>query len=113
MLRPSVASEAKVKRRASAPNAGMPSGNSFLVLDSMRGASFGRRRPVVRFLSSGSSSMPSIRSTGSRVLPSDLLIFLPSESRTRPCTYTVWNGTWPVKCLVIMTMRATQKKMMS
>jgi hypothetical protein len=25
----------------------------------------------------------------------------------------VWNGTLPVKCLVIMTMRATQKKMMS
>ncbi|MNN01834.1 hypothetical protein D3C81_1144620 [compost metagenome] len=86
MLRPSVASEAKVKRSASAPKAGMPSGNSFLVFFSILGASLGRRRPVVRFFSSVSRSMPSIRSTGSSVLPSDLLIFLPSESRTRPCT---------------------------
>jgi hypothetical protein len=57
--------------------------------------------------------MPSIRSIGSSVLPLDLDIFWPCESRTRPCTYTVSNGTLPVKCVVIMTIRATQKKMMS
>ena len=57
--------------------------------------------------------MPSIRSIGSSTLPFDLLIFWPSESRTRPVTYTSRNGTLPVKCSDIITMRATQKKMMS
>ena len=40
-------------------------------------------------------------------------IFFPSASRTRALMYTCRNGTWPVKCVVIMIIRATQKKMMS
>ncbi|MCY1366205.1 hypothetical protein D9M69_530880 [compost metagenome] len=113
MLRPSEASEAKVKRSASAPKAGMPSGNSFCVFLRTAGAVSGLRRPWVRLSSSAGSSMPSIRSTGSSTLPSDLLIFLPWASRTRPWMYTSLNGTVPMKCLVIMIIRATQKKMMS
>src|SRR5574343_1943863 len=57
--------------------------------------------------------IPSIRSIGSSTLPLDLDIFWPSESRIRPCTYTSRNGILPVRCLVIITIRATQKKMMS
>ncbi len=91
----------------------MPSGNSFCVFLRTVGAVSGLRRPVVRLSSSGSSAMPSIRSTGSSTLPSDLLIFLPCASRTRPWMYTCLNGTRPVKCVVIMIIRATQKKMMS
>jgi hypothetical protein len=41
------------------------------------------------------------------------LIFLPCASRTRPWMYTCLNGTRPVKCVVIMIILATQKKMMS
>ena len=67
-----------MNRSASAPYAGMPSGNSFFVRSRTSGAVSGRRRPVVRFSSSGSSAMPSIRSTGSMTLPSDFDIFSPS-----------------------------------
>ncbi|SKO27236.1 Uncharacterised protein [Mycobacteroides abscessus subsp. massiliense] len=67
-----------VKRNASAPMLGMPSGKSFFVASSTFGAVSGLRRPVVRFTSSFSKSMPSIKSTGSMTLPSDLDIFLPS-----------------------------------
>ena len=91
----------------------MPSGNSFSVCLRTLGAVSGLRRPWVRFSSSGSKVMPSIRSTGSSTLPSDLLIFLPCASSTRPWMYTCLNGTLPVKCVVIMIIRATQKKMMS
>ena len=44
---------------------------------------------------------------------SDLDIFLPSWSRTMPWMYTSLNGTLPVKWVVIIIMRATQKKMIS
>ena len=57
--------------------------------------------------------MPSMRSRGSSVLPFDFDIFSPSASRTMALMYTWRNGTLPVKCVVIITMRATQKKMMS
>ncbi len=57
--------------------------------------------------------MPSIKSTGSITLPSDFDIFLPSWSRTMPWIYTSLNGTLPVKWVVIIIMRATQKKMIS
>ena len=113
MSRPGEASEAKVKRSASVPKAGMPSGNSLRVRFSIFSASFGFIRPVVRFFTSSSRPMPSIRSIGSSTLPLDLDIFWPSASRIRPCTYTSLNGILPVMCLVIITMRATQKKMMS
>src|SRR3989304_4693250 len=68
---------------------------------------------VKRFFTNSSMPMPSIRSMGSSTLPLDLDIFWPSASRIRPCTYTSLNGILPVMCLVIITMRATQKKMMS
>ena len=77
MLRPREAKEAKVKRRASAPKAGIPCGNSFSVFLRTAGAVSGFLRPVVRLPNNGSSSIPSIKSTGSKTLPSDLLIFLP------------------------------------
>ena len=57
--------------------------------------------------------MPSIKSKGSKILPLDLLIFWPCPSRTNPVTYTSRKGISPVKYSDIITMRATQKKMMS
>ncbi len=60
-----------------------------------------------------SSEIPSIRSSGSSVLPFDLDILSPSASRTMALMCTCRNGTLPVKCSVIMIIRATQKKMMS
>ena len=86
MSRPGLASEANVKRKASVPKAGMPLGNSLRRALSIVSACFGFIRPVVRFCTSSSTSMPSIRSIGSSMLPFDLLIFWPSASRTRPCT---------------------------
>jgi hypothetical protein len=113
MSRPGLARLAKVKRNASVPKAGMPSGNSLRVRFSICSACLGFIRPVVRFFTRSSMPMPSIKSIGSSTLPLDLDIFWPSASRIRPCTYTSLNGISPVMCLVIMTMRATQKKMMS
>ena len=113
MLRPSVARRRKVKRSASAPKAGMPSGNSFCVRSRILGASSGLRSPVVRFSSSASSAMPSIRSTGSSMLPSDFDIFLPSCVAHDAVDVDVAERHRPVKWVVIMIMRATQKKMMS
>ena len=113
MFRPSDAREAKVKRSASVPNAGIPSGNSFLVFLPILSACLGFIKPVVRLATKSSILMPSIKSIGSKVFPLDLLIFWPSASRTKPWTYTVLNGTLPVKWQVIITIRATQKKMMS
>ncbi len=113
MSRPGLARLAKVKRSASTPNAGMPSGNSLRVFLAMLSACFGFIRPVVRFSISASSPMPSMRSIGSSTLPLDLLIFWPSASRIRPWTYTSRKGILPVRWVVIITIRATQKKMMS
>ena len=50
---------------------------------------------------------------GSMTFPSDLDIFLPCASRTMACRYTCLNGTFPVSFMPIITMRATQKNMMS
>ncbi len=91
----------------------MPSGNSLRVRFSIFSASLGFINPVVRFLMSSSKPMPSIKSIGSSTLPLDLDIFWPSASRIKPCTYTCLKGILPVICLVIITIRATQKKMMS
>jgi len=91
----------------------MPSGNSFLIRPPLSALSSGRRRPTVAFAINVSSPTPPMRSVGSITLPSDLLIFLPSPSRTMPWMYTVLKGTSPVKWAVIMIIRATQKKMMS
>ncbi|MNC47527.1 hypothetical protein D3C75_965910 [compost metagenome] len=82
-------------------------------------ASLGCIMPLVRFSSRASRVMPSTMSSGSSTLPLDLDIFWPWPSRTRPCTYTVLNGTcgvpssFLIRCMVSMIMRATQKKMMS
>ncbi len=62
---------------------------------------------------SDSRSMPSIRSSGSMVLPFDFDIFWPSASRTMRVDVDLAERHAPVKCRVIMIMRATQKKMMS
>ena len=84
MSRPWVASEAKVKRSASAPKAAMPSGYSLRVAFSILGASVGFIRPLVRLATRASAEMPSMMSIGSSTLPLDLDIFWPSRSRTRP-----------------------------
>src|SRR5207245_11234611 len=71
-----------------------------------------RNRPTVDFSISSGSVMPSMISSGSSVLPFDLDILSPSASRTMALMYTCRNGTLPVKCMVIMIIRATQKKML-
>ena len=55
----------------------------------------------------------SITSSGSTTLPVDLLIFLPLASRTRPCKYTVLNGTLLTTASCIIIIRATQKNKIS
>ena len=52
-------------------------------------------------------------SNGSSVLPLLLLILLPSPSLTRAWIYTSLKGLFPIKWFVIITIRATQKKMIS
>ena len=63
--------------------------------------------------SASRASMPSMRSSGSSTLPFDFDIFWPSSSRTIALMYTSRNGISPVKYIVVMIIRATQKKMMS
>src|SRR3546814_16566152 len=70
-------------------------------------------RPVVRFLISSSSVMPSTTSSGSRSLPFDFDILLPFGSRTRPAISTSWHATSFWKYWHIITIRPTQTKMMS
>ena len=62
-----------------------------------------------------SASVPylSIISSGSMMLPSDLLILRRLRSRTRPLMKTWRKGIWPRNLRPIMIIRATQKKMMS
>jgi len=76
MSRPGLSSEARVKRRASAPY-------------------------------SATSSV------GSITLPLVFDIFCPSASRTRPVRWTARKGTSAMKWRPSITIRATQKKMMS
>ena len=52
---------------------------------------------LVVLATSVSTSTPSMRSMGSRTLPFDFDILLPSSSRTIALMYTSRNGTWPVK----------------
>ena len=113
MLRPLVAREQNVKRSASVPYAGIPSGNWRRVASAMRGASSGFMSPEVRLTTSDSRSMPSMRSRGSRMFPRDFDIFSPSASSTSPWMYTSSNGTSSMNSTPIMIIRATQKKMMS
>ena len=119
MSRPVDAIAASVKRSASVPWASIPSANSLRVLFSILAASCGCIMLPVRFSTKSSSPIPSIMSNGSSTLPLDFDILLPASSRIRPVTYTVLNGTCGLpssslmKCMVIMIIRATQKKMMS
>ena len=108
-----LASEANVKRTASAPNAGMPFGKWLFTYFWMRSLCSLFSRPAVDFSNNFSYETPSMRSSGSNVLPFDFDIFSPSASRTMALMYTWRNGTLPVKWRVAMIMRATQKKMMS
>ena len=57
--------------------------------------------------------MPSMTWRGSMTLPRDLDILRPCASRTMAWRYTCLKGTLPVSFMPIMTMRATQKNMMS
>ena len=69
--------------------------------------------PVTSASRSASAPYWSITSSGSMPLPSDLDIFRPWASRTRPWINTVRNGTFPVCSMAEKIMRATQKKMIS
>ncbi len=64
-----------------------------------------KRRASVPYLS--------IISSGSMLLPSDLLILRRLRSRTRPLMKTCLNGISPRNLRPSMIIRATQKKMMS
>ena len=100
MSRPSVARQAKVKRSASVPNAGMPSGNCLARGRFDRAAPVsGPCRPVVRF------SMQRVERDAvdqvERVEDVALRTSTSSGLRRRaraPWMYTSRNGTLPVKC---------------
>jgi hypothetical protein len=62
---------------------------------------------------SASAPWASISSSGSTPVPSDLLIRRPSGACTTEWMYTSENGTSPMYSRPIITMRATQRKMMS
>ena len=91
----------------------MPSGKASRVCFSIFCFSCGCIISAVRFCTSSSISMPSIRSIGSRIFPFDLDIFCPCSSRTRPVMYTFLKGISPVNFRVIIIILATQKNMMS
>ena len=73
--RPVVACDANVKRNASVPKDGIPSGNCLRVDFSILAAIFGCINPLVRLVTRVSKSIPSIISMGSKTLPFDLDIF--------------------------------------
>ncbi len=54
-----------------------------------------------------------MRSSGSMTLPNDLDIFLPYRSRTKPWLKTTRNGTSPRRWSPAMSIRLTQKVLMS
>ena len=91
----------------------MPSANCARVRFSIFAASCGCIMPEVRLVTKLSRSIPSIKSIGSSTLPFDLDILSPLSSRIRPVIYMSLKGILPVNFLVIIIMRATQKKMMS
>ena len=64
-----------MKRNASVPKAEIPFVNSLRVALAILSACLGFIKPAVRFATKASTSMPSIRSIGSKVLPLDLDIF--------------------------------------
>ena len=69
--------------------------------------------PVMSMKRRVSAPYLSMTSTGSMPLPSDFDILRPSLSRTRPWMNTWRKGMSLPNSKPIMTMRATQKKMMS
>ena len=62
---------------------------------------------------SASAPDSSITASGSTTLPFVFDIFWPSGSRMSPDSEIVWNGATLVSSRPSMTIRATQKKMMS
>ena len=69
--------------------------------------------PVSSEKRSESAPYLAMTSSGSMPLPRDLVILRPWLSRTRPCTYTVSNGFFPITARPNVIMRETQKVMMS
>ncbi len=86
---------------------------------SLTGTSLPGLAPRARVNRVASAPNRPIQSSGSTVLPSDLDIFLPCESRTRPCRATCRNGTAcpGSRCRIAyrpnIIIRATQKNRMS
>ena len=52
--------------------------------------------PVARVKRRASHPCSSMTLSGSTTLPSDLDIFRPFSSLTKPCRNTVWKGNFPV-----------------
>ena len=109
MLLPCPDSAARVKRSASAPAAGIPSG-----YDLAMSLSASSLAPCTRADSTSCSLVaPKTTSRGSMPFPLVLDIFSPFSSTISAVRYTQRNGTLFMKCSPAMIMRATQKKRMS
>jgi hypothetical protein len=112
MSRPGAARLAKVKRSASVPKAGMPSGNSLRVRFSIDRPAAGPSGSAVRFhqrpRADAVDQVERIEHVALRLR--HLLAFRVAHEAVH---IDVAERDLPVKCRVIITMRATQKKMMS
>ena len=91
----------------------MPLGNSLIVCFSIFSFILGCIRPSVLFLIRVFTFIPSMISKGSKIFPFDFDIFWPSESLTKPCINIFLKGTSEMKCVVIIIILATQKKIIS
>ena len=69
--------------------------------------------PWIRANRNASAPASSMTASGSTTLPFVFDIFLPSGSRMSPDSEIVWNGGFPVSSSPSITIRATQKKMIS
>ena len=103
----------RVKRKASVPQGGIPSGNFADCKFKARFFSFSGKFEFANLSSKVYSVHPSVTSRGSITFPFDLDIFYPSSSRTIGWRKTVWNGSLSVKLRDIITIRATQKNRIS
>lgn len=99
--------------RASVPHSGIPVGNLFFLSYSASLISLSGRLESYTFCKSYCKVQLSITSRGSMTFPFDFDILLPFSSLTIGCKKTVLNGSLSQRHKLIMTIRATQKKMMS
>ena len=112
MSRPGEARLAKVKRSASVPKAGMPLGNSLRVRFRLRRL-FGIHQAAVRFSHQGFDvdAVDQVDRIEHIALRFRHLVAFGIANQAGHENFR--KGIRPVRCLVIITIRATQKKMMS